>query len=111
MIDKAGGRADVLVTFPSAYFNVECKIEEKDASKDALRTYVAQAAEYQNAGPSFAILLALDKTVGKEGAVNLFDNIWIEEVQRPGEFEPCLVVVVRVPGGRENPNDLRPAAR
>ncbi|MFE2163584.1 hypothetical protein ACFXB3_00650 [Streptomyces sp. NPDC059447] len=108
-IDKAGGRADVVVTFPWSYFNVECKIEEKDASKDALRTYVAQATEYQNAGPSFAILLALDKTVGKEGAINLFDSIWIEEVQRPGELEPCLVVVVRIPGGRENPNDLRPA--
>ncbi|MFB6977418.1 hypothetical protein [Streptomyces scopuliridis] len=111
VIDKAGGRTDVLVTFPTAYFNVECKIEEKDASKDGLRTYVAQAAEYQNAGPSFAILLALDKTVGKEGAANLFDSIWIEEVQRPGELEPCLVVVVRVPGGRESPNDLRPASQ
>ncbi|MFD6757832.1 hypothetical protein [Streptomyces roseolus] len=109
VIDKAGGRADVVVTFPWAYFNVECKIEEKDASRDALRTYVAQATEYQNAGPSFAILLALDKTVGKAGAVNLFDSIWIEEVQRPGELEPCLVVVVRIPGGRESPNDLRPA--
>ncbi|MFJ6106017.1 hypothetical protein ACIQHY_34140 [Streptomyces sp. NPDC092359] len=109
VIDKAGGRADVVVTFPWAYFNVECKIEEKDASRDALRAYVAQATEYQNAGPSFAILLALDKTVGKAGAVNLFDSIWIEEVQRPGELEPCLVVVVRIPGGRENPNDLRPA--
>lgn len=111
VIDKAGGRVDVLATFPSAYFNVECKIEEKDGSKESLRTYVAQAAEYQNAGPSFAILLALDKTVGKEGAVNLFDSIWIEEVQRPGELEPCLVVVVRVPGGRESPNDLRPASQ
>ncbi|GAA2582089.1 hypothetical protein [Streptomyces tubercidicus] len=111
VIDKGGGRADVLVTFPAAYFNVECKIEEEDASKDGLRTYVAQAAEYQNAGPSFAILLALDKTVGAEGAINLFDSIWIEEVQRTGELEPCLVVVVRVPGGRENPNRLRPAPR
>lgn len=110
VIDKAGGRADILVTFPAAYFNVECKIEEKDATRAGLRTYVAQAAEYQNTGPSFAILLVLDKTVGSEGAINLFDSIWIEEVQRPEEEEACLVVIVRVPGGRENPNDLRPAS-
>lgn len=111
VIDSAGGRADILVTFDTTAFNVECKIEEDDASKDALRKYVAQAAEYQNTGPGFAILLALDKTVGAEGAVNLSDSIWIERVQRPGEREARLVVVIRVPGGRENPNQLRPAPR
>ncbi|MEV6769674.1 hypothetical protein AB0N05_13705 [Nocardia sp. NPDC051030] len=110
VIDLAGGRADILISFPSASFNVECKIEEKDASRQGLHQYVAQTAEYQNTGPSFAILLALDKTIGAEGAVNLFDSIWIEEVQRPDEAEPCLVVIVRVPGGRESPNDLRPAS-
>lgn len=110
VIDMAGGRADILIVFPSAQFNVECKIEEKDASREGLRQYVAQATEYQNTGPGFAILLALDKTVGAEGAVNLFDSIWIEEVQRPDELEPRLVVIVRVPGARENPNDLRPAS-
>ncbi|MCX4571715.1 hypothetical protein OHB41_00485 [Streptomyces sp. NBC_01571] len=90
-------------------FNVECKIEEDGASETALRQYVAQAAEYQNTNAGFAILLALDKTVDAEGAVNLFDSIWIEPVQRPGEAEPCRVVIIRVPGGRENPNLLRPA--
>ena len=49
------------------------------------------------------------KTVDAEGAANLFDSIWIEPVQRAGEAEPCLVVIIRVPGGRENPNLLRPA--
>jgi len=109
VIDKAGGRADILVSFGAVQFNVECKIEENDASESSLRQYVAQAAEYQNTNAGFAILLALDKTVGAEGAVNLFDSIWIEPVQRPGEAEPCLVVIVRIPGGRENPNLLRPA--
>ncbi|MBF6302095.1 hypothetical protein IU459_31805 [Nocardia amamiensis] len=110
VIDKAGGRVDILFAFPAAQINVECKIEEKDASREGLRQYVAQAAEYQNTGPSFAVLLVLDKTVGSEGAANLFDSVWIEEVQRRDEREPCLVVVVRVPGGRESPNDLRPGA-
>lgn len=110
VIDKAGGRTDILVSFGAVQFNVECKIEEGDASESALRQYVAQAAEYQNTNAGFAILLALDKTVDIEGAANLFDSIWIEPVQRPGESEPCLVVIIRIPGGRENPNLLRPAS-
>ncbi|MCC9707392.1 hypothetical protein E4N62_20165 [Streptomyces sp. MNU76] len=109
VIDKAGGRTDILVSFGAVQFNVECKIEEDDASETALRQYVAQATEYQNANAGFAILLALDKTVDAEGAANLFDSIWIEPVQRPGESQPCLVVIIRIPGGRENPNLLRPA--
>ncbi|MFE4775993.1 hypothetical protein [Streptomyces sp. NPDC056713] len=108
-IDKAGGRTDILVSFGAVQFNVECKIEEDDASETALRQYVAQAAEYQNTNAGFAILLALDKTVGAEGAAKIFSSIWIEPVQRPGESEPCLVVVIRIPGGRDNPNLLRPA--
>jgi hypothetical protein len=111
VIDTAGGRADIVVTFDTAAFNVECKIEEEDASEDGLRKYAAQATEYQNTGPGFAILLALDKTVGAEGAVNLFDSIWIERVQRPGERAPRRIVIIRVPGGREAPNQLRPAPR
>lgn len=108
VIDRAGGRTDILVSFGAVHFNVECKIEEDDASETALRHYVAQTAEYQNTNAGFAILLALDKTVDAEGAVNLFDSIWIEPVQRPGESEPCLVVIIRIPGGRDNPNLLRP---
>ncbi|MFE0448630.1 hypothetical protein [Streptomyces fungicidicus] len=109
VIDKAGGRTDILVSFGAVHFNVECKIEEDDASEPALRQYVAQAAEYQNTNAGFAVLLALDKTIGALGAANVFSSIWIEPVQRPGEPEPCLVVIIRVPGGRENPNQLRPA--
>ncbi|MEV6319145.1 hypothetical protein [Streptomyces sp. NPDC051776] len=108
VIDKAGGRTDILISFGAVQFNVECKIEEDNASETALRQYVAQAAEYQNTNAGFAILLALDKTVDAEGAANLFDSIWIEPVQGPGETEPCLVVIIRIPGGRENPNQLRP---
>lgn len=108
-MDKAGGRTDILVSFGAVQFNVECKIEEVDASETAIRQYVAQAAEYQNTNAGFAILLALDKTVGSEGAANIFSSIWIEPVQRPAEVEPCLVVIIRIPGGRDNPNLLRPA--
>ncbi|MET8700728.1 hypothetical protein ABZW10_17915 [Kitasatospora sp. NPDC004723] len=109
VIDRGGGRADILVSFPATRFNVECKIEEDDATETGLRKYVAQAAEYQNTSAAFAILLVLDKTVGAEGAVNLFNSIWIEPVQRQGEIEPCYVAIVRVPGGRDNPNLLRAA--
>ncbi|MFF7249859.1 hypothetical protein ACFZBU_38850 [Embleya sp. NPDC008237] len=109
--DRAGGRADLVFSFGAVHFSVECKIEENDATETGLRTYVSQATEYQNTSAAFAILLALDKTVGAEGAVNIFDSIWIEHVQRPGESEPCRVVIVRVPGGREQPNRLRPGVR
>ncbi|WP_156366077.1 hypothetical protein [Nocardiopsis sp. NRRL B-16309] len=108
VIDKAGGRVDILASFGAVQFNVECKIEEDNASETALREYVSQATEYQNTNAGFAILLALDKTVASEGAVNLFDSIWVESVLRPGEKEPCLVVIFRIPGGRENPNTLHP---
>ncbi|MEV7297070.1 hypothetical protein AB0N79_36455 [Streptomyces microflavus] len=111
VIDTGGGRADILFTFPTARFNVECKIEETDASEAALRQYVAQATEYQNTNPSFAVLLVLDKTVGAEGAVNLFDSVWIENVRRQGEQDACRVVIIRVPGSRDNPNQLRAAPR
>ncbi|MFI9588516.1 hypothetical protein ACIHCQ_43640 [Streptomyces sp. NPDC052236] len=107
VIDRGGGRVDILVSFGTVQFNVECKIEEEDASEASLRRYVAQAAEYQNANVSFAILLVLDKTVGAAGAINLFNSIRIEKVQREGEHEPCYVVTIRVPGGRDNPNLLR----
>lgn len=86
VIDKAGGRTDILVSFGAVQFNVECKIEEDDASETALRQYVAQAAEYQNTNAGFAILLALDKTVDAEGAANLFDSL------------PCLLAQSRTPG-------------
>ncbi|WP_322872181.1 hypothetical protein [Streptomyces goshikiensis] len=109
VIDIGGGRADILFTFPTARFNVECKIEENDASEAGLRQYIAQAAEYQNTNASFAVLLVLDKTVGAEGAVNLFDSVWIENVQRQGERDACRVVIIRVPGSRDNPNHLRAA--
>ncbi|MET3986252.1 hypothetical protein [Streptomyces sp. PvR034] len=109
VIDRGGGRVDILVSFGTVQFNVECKIEEDDAREAGLRRYVAQAAEYQNTNVSFAILLVLDKTVGAEGAINLFESIWIEKVQREGEHEPCQVVTIRVPGGRDNPNMLRSA--
>ncbi|REE96656.1 hypothetical protein [Thermomonospora umbrina] len=68
---------------------------------------MARAAEYQNTSAAFAVFLALDKTVAAEGAINLFDSIWIETVQRPGETTPGRVIIVRVPGGRDNPNLLR----
>jgi hypothetical protein len=107
--DSPATLADILFAFPTARFNVECKIEEDDASETGLRQYVAQPIEYQNTNPSFAVLLVLDKTVGAERAVNLFDSVWIEKVQREGEREPCRVLIIRVPGSRDNPNQLRPA--
>jgi hypothetical protein len=52
-----------------------------------LYKYAAQPTEYQNTSARFAVLLVLDKTVGAEGAVNLFESIWIEKVQREGETD------------------------
>ncbi|GIH99171.1 hypothetical protein [Planobispora takensis] len=111
VINHAGGRVDVLVSFGPVRFNVECKIEEEDASEDNLRKYAAQPSEYQNTNASFAILLVLDKTEHAEGTVNLFDSIWIENVQQPGQSEACQVVTIRIPGGRENPSLLQTPAR
>ncbi|WP_433281828.1 hypothetical protein [Micromonospora sp. CA-244673] len=107
VIEHAGGRVDIRASFGPVRFNVECKIEEQDASEAALRHYAAQATEYQNTNAAFAILLVLDKTEHAEGTVNLFESIWIEQVQRNGESTPCQVVTVRVPGGRDDPSSLR----
>ncbi|GAA2978254.1 hypothetical protein [Streptomyces fulvorobeus] len=109
VIDIGGGPIDILFTFPTARFHVECKIEENDASESGLRRYVTQAAPYQNTNPSFAIRLALDRTVGAERAVNLFGSVWIENIQRRGERDACRVVIIRVPGSRDTPNQLRAA--
>jgi hypothetical protein len=49
----------------------------------------------------------LVKTEHAEGTVNLFESIWIEQVQRNGESTPCRVVTMRVPGGRDEPSSLR----
>ncbi|WP_203719475.1 hypothetical protein, partial [Asanoa siamensis] len=107
VIEQAGGRVDIRASFGPVKFNVECKIEETDASESALRHYASQASEYQNTNAAFAILLVLDKTEHAEGTVNLFESIWIEQVQRNGESTPCHVVTVRIPGGREEPSSLR----
>jgi hypothetical protein len=110
VINYAGGRVDILVSFGPVRFNVECKIEEHDASEASLRQYAGQAAEYQNTNAPFAILLVLDKTNHAEGTVNIFDSIWIENVERPGESEPRRVVTIRVPGGRDAPSSLETPA-
>jgi len=107
VIEHAGGRVDIRASFGPVKFNVECKIEEGDASETALRHYASQASEYQNTNAAFAILLVLDKTEHAEGTVNLFESIWIEPVQRTGESTPCRVVTIRVPGGRDDPSSLR----
>ncbi|BFU47805.1 hypothetical protein [Krasilnikovia sp. MM14-A1004] len=107
VIEHAGGRVDIRASFGPVRFNVECKIEEHDASEAALRHYAAQAIEYQNTNAAFAILLVLDKTEHAEGTVNLFESIWVEQVQRNGESSPCRVVTIRVPGGRDDPSSLR----
>ncbi|MFC4533106.1 hypothetical protein [Sphaerisporangium dianthi] len=73
--------------------------------------YVAQAAEYQNTARAAAILLVLDKTLGGEGAPKLFESAWVEEVKRRDERHTCRVVIVRVPGGRDKPDQLRPPAQ
>ncbi|WP_167367563.1 hypothetical protein [Streptomyces hygroscopicus] len=107
VIDKAGGRADILVSSGAMQFKIECKIEEDDASENALRQYITQPPNIRTptlASPSCPLSVKpstpkAPSTASRASGSNLFSV--------PANPKPCLVVIIRIPGGCENPNPMR----
>jgi hypothetical protein len=104
VIDRGGGRADIVVRFANASFCVECKRELRDASPEALRAYAGQPSAYTATDAAFGILLVLDLTGHPTGAPDLFSSVWIEPVQRAPEEQPRQIIVARLPGNRPAPS-------
>ncbi|WP_131738842.1 hypothetical protein [Actinomadura roseirufa] len=110
VISIGGGRVDLLASFGAVQFPIECKIEEDDASRESLRGYAGQPAQYTVTRSAFAILLVLDLTGHEEGTADVYSSIWIERVRRQHEDHDRFIVTIRIPGGRVDPNRLRTPA-
>lgn len=105
--DKAGGRADIVISWGRLCLVIEVKREDKDASFEALRVaYGAQATEYSNANVRVSFLLVLDRTRSDGTAGHIADKVAIRTVLKQGDSEPRLLVIVRVPGIRKRPSEL-----
>jgi hypothetical protein len=109
--DTAAGRADVVIEQSGVSLYVECKREEKDASRDGLHRYAGQARAYSVTNVAFGILLVLDLTSHPTGVPDLFSSVWIEHVQVSPEETPRQIIVVRVPGNRPVPHATRAPTR
>jgi hypothetical protein len=107
-----GGRADIRFSYRPERLVAEIKREADDGSFEALiRSYAAQATDYQNVSVRLGFLLVLDQTeLRSQGTPHLRDLVRACQVLRVGEGERRLVVVVKVPGRRLRPSDLTKAA-
>ncbi|WP_351230135.1 hypothetical protein [Streptomyces sp. NPDC002133] len=106
-IDRSGGRADILVTFPGFDIVIECKRELKKAERVDLKRYLGQTVAYQAAGVTLGMLAVLDLTPKPKWLPNLRDSIWTEHVPAPDPAQgDRWAVVVRVPGNRTMPHDM-----
>lgn len=107
-----GGRADLRFSYRPERLVAEIKREADNGSFDALmRSYAAQATDYQNVSVRLGFLLVLDLTeLRSQGTPHLRDLVRPCQVIRVGESEGRLVVVVKVPGRRLRPSDLSKVA-
>ena len=102
--DVATGRADIAVVRPHWRMVVEIKRELDDCSRSGIRKYLGQASSYELTGPLIAFLVVLDLQSQKEWPLPLQDNCWVEKVGGPGDSQPRLVCVWRIPGARRAPS-------
>lgn len=103
-----GGRADVRFSYAPERLVVEIKREGKDASFENLgRLYSAQTTDYQNISIRLGFLLVLDQTKRPNlGTPHISTLVKPTKVQRDGEPEARLVIIVNVPGRRCSPSEL-----
>ena len=108
-----GGRADVRLKSSSERLVIEVKRELKNSSFDALSaSYHGQTVDYQNVSVRLGSLLVLDLlNDSKMGTPHIQSLVQTRLVQRVGEDQPRLIVIVKVPGNRKRPRDLTKAAR
>lgn len=109
----ASGRADIRLRSGPERLVVEVKREETDCSFDALfKSYAAQTTDYQNVSIRLGVLLVLDlATPNREGTPHLTSLFEMRQVCRCGEFQPRLILIVKVPGRRKRPSDLTKLAK
>jgi hypothetical protein len=105
--DVAAGRADIAILLPRFAFYIECKREEGNASREALRKYLGQTRAYTVTDVAFVVLLVLDLTDHSEGFSDLYSSVWIDRVRVGAEETERFVLVARVPGNRTLPSDTR----
>ncbi|MGP3951182.1 hypothetical protein [Streptomyces sp. 7N604] len=106
-IDRSGGRADILVSFPGFEIVIECKREQRNASRDSLKRYLPQTVAYQATGVTLGMLAVLDLTPKPNWLPNLRDNMWTERVTAPSpDQRDRWAVVMRVTGNRTTPHDM-----
>ena len=108
-----GGRADVRLKSSSERLVIEVKRELKNSSFDALSaSYQGQTVDYQNVSVRLGFLLVLDlSNDSKMGTPHIQSLVQTRLVQRVGEDQPRLIVIVKVPGNRKRPSDLTKAAK
>lgn len=112
MSDVASGRADVYFSFGAIKYVAEIKRELYDSSFEALRTkYLGQAAEYQNTNVKLGFLLVLDLTEKRQGAGDIKTHVKVEILDATEISGQCAVVVIRVPGRRIIPSQVKLVGR
>lgn len=104
--DVSRGRADLAITCAAWQMIIELKRESSDASRQGISQYLGQAASYALTGSRIGFLVVLDLCSQKKWPLNLADNCWVESVQGPGDSEPRLIVVFRIPGMRPVPSAI-----
>ena len=109
----ASGRADLRIRSGPERLVVEVKREEKDCSFDTLAAaYAAQTTDYQNVSIRLGVLLVLDlATPNRDGTPHITSLFQMRQIQRPGEAEPRLILIVKVPGRRKVPSELTRLAK
>ena len=109
----ASGRADLRIRSGSERLVVEVKREESNCSFDALAAaYAAQTSDYQNVSIRLGVLLVLDlATPNRDGTPHITSLFQMRKIQRPGEAEQRLILIVKVPGRRKVPSDLTRIAK
>jgi len=104
--DVAGGRADVFFSFGSIQFVTEVKRDWNDCSFEAIRKkYLGQASEYQNTNAKLGFLLVLDLTK-KNGIGSIEEHVKVEKINSNNLYNRA-VVVIRVPGRRKKPSEIK----
>ncbi|MBU6533212.1 hypothetical protein [Streptomyces mayonensis] len=107
-INRAIGRADVLVHFGSRQYLTELKKNDTSNERPYLEgKYLAQAAEYSNTNVPFGQLIVLDLTEKmKLGSLRVDELVWVAKHQPPGARADRAVVAGVVTGNRYTPSDF-----
>jgi hypothetical protein len=104
--DVSRGRADLAIICAAWLMTIELKRESSNASREGISKYLGQAASYTLTGAGLGFLVVLDLCSQKDWPLGLADNCWVESVQGPGDSQPRMIVVFRIPGMRPVPSSI-----